>query len=162
MSGYRSPFQYSPDYIRSIDAWLRDDTPDHVRDALKQIERLHYAVMRVAVHTRDPLEELRYEYEKMKESDGEANASRVNSYQWLDDFCESTGTIPPLDNIIEMGKDWAKGEESEYFTNDGENIWCGDAPVDCKIPPEFWTHLENVVAAPIPARFKAKRFAQGG
>jgi len=87
---------------------------------------------------------------------------RRSPFQWLDAFCESTGDIPCLDDIIEMAKHWAEGEESDDFINDGEFIWCGHMSVDCEIPAEFWTHLESLIEAPIPARFKAKRFVTGG
>jgi len=84
------------------------------------------------------------------------------AYELLEDFCERNGDIPCLDDIIEMAKHWAKGEESDDFINDGELIWCGDMPADCEIPAEFWTQLEALIAAPIPARFKARRFVTGG
>jgi len=164
MNCYVSPveFAYSPDCIKLLDAWLREDTPGEVRDALKQINLLHDAVLRLVVRSRDPLEELKFAYEELKKVDGDSHAMRVRSCQWLDDFCERTGDLPDLDDIMKMARHWAKGEECDEFSNDGEYIWCGDMHADCKIPPEFWTHLERAIAAPIPERFKAERFARGG
>ena len=64
-------------------------------------------------------------------------SQKLVSEKWLRDYCE-THDAPPYDSFVKTAVDYVdSGSDEEYLHFDGQ-----DAHGD--IPPELWTHLENV------------------
>jgi len=85
-------------------------------------------------------------------------AAKLASEQWLRDFCESAD-CPGYDKVMRLISegDYIDGDEPGYPAYycgkyDNEYLHFGGSEAHGEIPPEFWTHAENVLGKKLTKR----------
>lgn len=91
------------------------------------------------------------------------------SEQWLRNFCEANDA-PSYDYLMEIvaqiadgksrgGGEYSRGDDYDHgWHHDGEYLVTLGSDAHCEIPPELWTHVENVLGRKI-AGAKATYFS---
>lgn len=71
---------------------------------------------------------------------------KLQSELWMQDFCRNTDA-PPYHDLIAVAARRADNIISDW-EGEGEGLCFG---IECsgEIPPEFWTHIENIIGRPI-------------
>jgi hypothetical protein len=88
-------------------------------------------------------------------------ATKLDSVAWLRDFCQ-TSDCPDFDYLVEVSnkiadgktQEWSPDESGEYpeyygWSYDDDYLHFGGQDAHSAIPPEFWTHMENVIGRQI-------------
>ena len=87
-------------------------------------------------------------------------ATKLESEQWLQDFCKSNDA-PGYDDLIRAATGLADGKTRESWGDeggwkdyygwwsDGEYLGFGGQDAHCEIPAELWRHVEIVIGRPI-------------
>lgn len=85
---------------------------------------------------------------------GIARSTKEASEEWLRNFVQGAD-CPEYETVIAAAVDdyhSGDGDDYIYSRNDGEYLHFGGRDAHGEIPPEFWTHVENVTGRKISKR----------